>query len=61
MLNNDDSFNAFGLLKKYFGIRFFLSVTKFGHTNMLINKQDWGGGGATCLYIVVPYSGMCQK
>ena len=31
LLNNDDSFNVFGLLKKYFGIRFFLSVTKFGH------------------------------
>ena len=33
LLNNDDSFNVFGLLKKYFGIRFFLSVTKFGHCN----------------------------
>jgi acetone carboxylase gamma subunit len=30
---NDDSFNVFGLLKKYFGIRFFLSVSKFGHCN----------------------------
>jgi hypothetical protein len=27
LLNNDDSFNVFGLLKKYFGIRFVLSVT----------------------------------
>jgi hypothetical protein len=25
LLNNDDSFNVFGLLKKYFGFRFFLS------------------------------------
>jgi hypothetical protein len=33
LLNNDDSFNVFGLLKKYFGIRFVLSVTKFGHCN----------------------------
>ena len=33
LLNNDDSFNVFGLLKKYFGIRFFLSVTQFGHCN----------------------------
>jgi len=33
LLNNDDSFNALGLLKKYFEIRFFLSVTKFGHCN----------------------------
>jgi len=33
LLNNDDSFNALGQLKKYFGIRFFLSVTKFGHCN----------------------------
>jgi hypothetical protein len=32
-LLNDDSFNAFGLVKKYFGIRFFLSVTKFEHCN----------------------------
>ena len=28
LLNNDDSFNAFGLLKKYFGIIFFLSLAK---------------------------------
>jgi hypothetical protein len=33
LLNNDDSFNVFGLLKKYFGIRFFLSVAKFGNCN----------------------------
>ena len=33
LLNNDDSFNVFGVLKKYFGMRFFLSVTKFGHCN----------------------------
>ena len=33
LLNNDDSFNAFGLLKKYFGIIFFLSLAKFGHSN----------------------------
>jgi hypothetical protein len=32
-LNNDDSFNVFGLLKKYFGIIIFLSVIKFGHCN----------------------------
>jgi hypothetical protein len=34
LLNNDDSFNAFGLLKKYFGIRFVLSLAKFGHCNI---------------------------
>ena len=28
LLNNDDSFNAFGLLKKYFGIKFLLSLAK---------------------------------
>jgi hypothetical protein len=33
-LNNDNSFNALGLLK-YFGIRFFLSVTKFVQVNVL--------------------------
>ena len=36
LLNNDDSFNVFGLLKKYFGIRFFLSVTKFGLKLVLV-------------------------
>ena len=30
LLNNDDSFNVFGLLKKYFGIRFFLSEMRAG-------------------------------
>jgi hypothetical protein len=33
LLNNHDSFNAFDLLKKYFGIIFFLSLAKFGHCN----------------------------
>jgi hypothetical protein len=33
LLNNNDSFNVFGLMKQYFGIRFFLSDTKFGHCN----------------------------
>ena len=36
LLNNDDSFNVFGLLKKYFGIRFFLSVTKFGQNQEIV-------------------------
>ena len=31
LLNNHDSFNAFDLLKKYFGIIFFLSLAMFGH------------------------------
>jgi hypothetical protein len=33
LLNNDDIFNMFGLLKNYFGIIFFLSVANIGHCN----------------------------
>ena len=36
LLNNDDSFNVFGLMKKYFGIRFFLSVTNL---DTVINNE----------------------
>ena len=42
LLNNDDSFNVFGLLKKYFGIRLaiFNEIIKFNSSNNGRNQMS---------------------